>query len=198
VTTPTRSFFFAVLALLALAGTAVGIAVLVAARRGEPGGPAAVWREDLRGMALPLAFVVALVGTLGSLYYSEIAHFVPCKLCWYQRIGLYPLTVLLGIAALRRDAGIRLYVIAQAAIGLVISAYHSWIQAFPPSGGSSFCTVEAPCTERYVWQFGFVSLPFMAFCAFAAVITAMVIAGPTRTRVADPALGSRPHERALA
>jgi len=165
------SLFFAVLALLALAGVAAGVVALVTGRG----------RDDLRAVALPMAFVVALVGTAGSLYFSEVAHFVPCQLCWFQRICLYPLTILLGIAAWRRDAGIRTYVIVQAAIGLAIAAYHSWIQAFPPVGGSSFCTAAAPCTERYVWQFGFVSLPFMAFCAFAAIITAMVLASPSRS-----------------
>ena len=165
------SLFFAVLALLALAGVAAGVVALVTGRG----------RDDLRAVALPLAFVVALVGTAGSLYFSEVAHFVPCQLCWFQRICLYPLTIVLGIAAWRRDTNIRPYVIAPAAIGLVIAAYHSWIQAFPPAGGSSFCTAAAPCTERYVWQFGFVSLPFMALCAFAAVITAMALAGPDRS-----------------
>ena len=60
----------------------------------------------------------------GSLYYSEVAHYTPCALCWYQRIAMYPLVLLLGIAAFRRDIGIRLYAIPLAAIGAVISAYH--------------------------------------------------------------------------
>ena len=68
--------------------------------------------------------------------------------------------------------------IAQCAVGAAIAGYHSFIQAFPPESGTSFCTVEAPCTERYVWQFGFVSLPLMALCAFTAIITLMLVARP--------------------
>ena len=126
--------------------------------------------------------------TLGSLYFSEIADFVPCKLCWYQRICMYPLVVILGIAALRRDRGIRLYVLPLAAIGAVVSIYHSWIQAYPPVGGTSFCTLDAPCTERYVWEFGFVSLPLMAFSAFAFIITMMLFARPDRESSTSPQL----------
>lgn len=179
-TTETASLFFALLCLAALAGTAVVIVVLVTAR-GRPASGAARLRTDLARAAIPLAWLVATVTTLGSLYYSEIAHFTPCKLCWYQRIAMYPLVLLLGIAAVRRDRGIRIYVIAQCAVGAVIAAYHSFIQAFPPEGGTSFCTVDAPCTERYVWQFGFVSLPFMAFTSFVFIIVLMIVAGSTET-----------------
>jgi len=126
-------------------------------------------RDDLSRVALWLAFAVALTCTLGSLYFSEIAKFTPCKLCWYQRIAMYPLVLLLGIAAARRDRGIRVYVLAQAAIGAGIAAYHSWLQAFP-SSSSSFCTVDAPCTERHVWELGFVSIPFMSLAGFLLII----------------------------
>ena len=67
----------------------------------------------------------------GSLYFSEVAHFVPCRLCWYQRIAMYPLVLLLGIATLRRDVGIRLYAIPLAAIGAAVSIYHVQLERFP-------------------------------------------------------------------
>ncbi len=176
-TTETASLFFAILALCACAG-AVAVAVLLVAARRSSSVAITGLRADVGRAALGLAWVVALVTTLGSLYYSEVAHFTPCKLCWYQRIAMYPLALLLGIAALRRDRHIRLYVIAQCAVGAAIATYHSFIQAFPPEGGTSFCTLDAPCTERYVWQFGFVSLPFMALSAFVFIITLMLAAGP--------------------
>jgi hypothetical protein len=81
---------------------------------------------------------------------------------------------------------VRPYVIAQCAVGATIAAYHSYIQWFPPSAGTSFCTVEAPCTTRYVWELGFVSLPFMALVAFCSVITLMLVAGPRRVDAAEP------------
>jgi disulfide bond formation protein DsbB len=131
--------------------------------------------EDLAPNALWLAWIVALVTTLGSLYYSEVAHFVPCPLCWYQRIAVYPLAIVLLVAAIRRDRTIWYYAIGPAVIGAAFAIYHTQLQAFP-SQGSSFCTLREPCTTRYVWQFGFVSLPFMALSAFAFIITMLFVA----------------------
>ena len=150
--------------------------------RRSPGGGADQLRADLARLALPAAWVVALACMLGSLYYSEVAKFTPCPLCWYQRICMYPLALLLGIAAFRRDRGIRVYALALAGVGAVIASYHAYIQAFPPVGGSSFCTDTAPCTERFVWELGFVSIPFMALCGFSFVIAMMVLAGPASDR----------------
>ncbi len=175
--TETISTFLAVLALLCLAGTVAAAVFVAVARRAPAGSSRALWREDIRGASLWLGFVVAASCMAGSLWLSEVADFPPCPLCWYQRICMYPLALILGIAAVRRDANVRIYVMALAGVGAVIAAYHSWIQAFPPADGTSFCTLEAPCTERYVWEFGFVSIPFMALCGFAFVIVMMVAAG---------------------
>jgi disulfide bond formation protein DsbB len=171
------SLFFALLALACLATVlVVVVGSLVWRLSGSP--TLAELRADLGRAAVPLAWGVATVATLGSLYYSEIADFVPCKLCWFQRICMYPLAVVLGIAAIRRDRAVRVYVAPLAGIGAAIAAYHSWIQAYPPDGGSSFCTLDAPCTERYVWEFGFVSLPLMALSAFLFILTMMALARP--------------------
>ena len=198
-TTATASVFFAILSLAALTGTVVLLVLLGLTRGMDAAAPATglqQLRSDLSRAALPLAWIVATVTTLGSLYYSEVAHFVPCALCWYQRICMYPLALLLGIATFRRDRSIRIYVIAQAGVGAVIAAYHAYVQAFPPESGTSFCTNEAPCTVRYVWELGFVSLPFMALTAFLFIITAMVVAGrPPELPAAEPtpeAVSSRP------
>jgi disulfide bond formation protein DsbB len=175
VTTDTAALFFALLALLALGGAGAGVVILVG--RGRSTGLAGLG-DDIGPAGLWLAWLVATASTLGSLYLSEVAHFTPCPLCWYQRIAMYPLVLLLGIAAVRRDTNIRPYVVTQSSVGAAIAAYHSYIQAFPPAGGSSFCTVDAPCTERYIWELGFVSIPFMALCGFLAVIVATLLARP--------------------
>ena len=172
--TPTVSRFFAVLALACWIGVAAVVG-LVIARRMRPGGRADDAYRDVQRNALWLAWIVALVATLGSLYYSEIAHFVPCKLCWYQRICMYPLAVILLVAAVRRERRIWMYVLPQAVVGAGFALYHTQLQAFP-SQGSSFCTTLEPCTVRYVWQFGFVSLPFMALSAFSFIITMLLVA----------------------
>jgi len=176
------SSFFSLLSLacvLLVVGVGVGAAVLRAT-----GGPSwlAGLRVDVGRGALWVAWAIALVTTLGSLYYSEIQHYVPCKLCWFQRICMYPLSVVLGIAAFRRDVGVRVYVLPLAVIGVVVASYHTWLQAFPDRT-SSFCTVDAPCTARYVWEFGFVSLPFMALSAFLAIVVMLVVALPPTPEV---------------
>ena len=181
----TLSVFFAVLALLCWA---VAVLLLVGAllRRSQRGRPGRLepLRDDIGRMALPLAWLIAVVTMLGSLYYSKVQEFVPCELCWYQRICIYPFAVILGIATWRRDASIRIYAIPIFAIGIVISTYHTWIQAFPPDNGTSFCTAAAPCTTRYVWEFGFVSLPFMALAAFVAMSALLLVARPAPRRAA--------------
>lgn len=189
----TVSLFLALLALVALAG-ALGGAIVAFTNRGRDDTELSRTVRDLSRLALPAAWTVAIVCTLGSLYMSEIAKFKPCMLCWFQRIAMYPLVLLLGIATFRRDRDIRIYVMAQAGIGAAIAAYHSWIQAFPPVGGTSFCTVDAPCTERYVWELGFVSIPFMALSGFLFILAMMALAGLGRRapETAEPLVSSVP------
>lgn len=174
------SRFFALLSLACVALVVVVAAGAVVGRiAGSPPWSARL-RDDLGRGALGLAAAIAVVTTLGSLYYSEVQGFTPCKLCWIQRICMYPMAVLLPIAAVRRDVAIRLYALPLCAVGAGFAAYHTWLQAYPDQS-SGFCTLEAPCTDRYVWELGFVSLPFMALSAFAAIATLLVLARTTDT-----------------
>ena len=179
-TVSTMSFFFASLALLCWAAVAlIGVGALVRRLADRPVPMLESLGSDVRRVALPLAWLIAAVTMLGSLYYSRIQHYIPCELCWYQRICIYTFAVILGIAAWRRDAGVRVYAVPVLAIGAVVAAYHTWVQAYPPADGTSFCTADAPCTLRYVWEFGFVSLPFMALSACCCMIVLLLIARPT-------------------
>jgi len=191
VSTADFSTFFALLSLLTWAGTVVAAGAMLFDRF-RPSHRSAALAEPLRDAALWLGWLVAAVTTAGSLYYSEVAHFTPCPLCWYQRIALYPMAVILLVAAVRRDLPSRWYVLPQLIIGAVIAGYHTQLQAFPDHG-SPFCTTTEPCTTRYVWEFGFVSLPFMALAAFAFLITMVIIApmGPPSTTI-DPASQGAP------
>ena len=172
----TANHFFAFLSLGALA-LAVAIPAMVLAARREPDGAVAALLDDLRPMALWLAFSIAAVATLGSLYYSEVENFTPCLLCWYQRIAMYPLAVILGIAAVRGDYGIKHYAIPIAAIGAAIATYHYQLEVFPDQG-SGVCDVAVPCTVRWFEVFGFVSLAFMALTGFLAIIALLSISRP--------------------
>lgn len=155
--------FFALLALAANLATALVVVAAIV-----DGGLRRRLRELVAGQTLRLAALVATVATAGSLYYSEVARFVPCTLCWYQRIAMYPLVVLFGLAAWRRDHGIRPYAAVLATVGAGIAAYHYLIQRFPSLDAGS-CSLGVPCSTAYVLQFGFITIPYMAFSAFTAL-----------------------------
>jgi disulfide bond formation protein DsbB len=115
------------------------------------------------------AWLVAIVATGGSLYFSEVMGFIPCVLCWYQRILMYPLVILLGIAAYRQEKQIIPYVLPMSIIGLLISAYHIMIQLFPNLASEATCRAGVPCTVDYIHLFGFITIPMMSFLAFLLI-----------------------------
>jgi disulfide bond formation protein DsbB len=174
VTPATVTLFFAILALACDAF----VLLVLAAWIGRRGGPS-LWTElvaTVGPVGVGLAAVVGLVATGGSLYLSEVAHFMPCRLCWYQRIGMYPLPLLCGLAALRRDARAWPYPLALAVAALPISVYHVFLEHFP-SLETGVCEVANPCTIVWVRHFGIVTIPFMAASGFAAIAATMVLTG---------------------
>ena len=120
------------------------------------------------------AWGVAAVAMLGSLYLSEVAHLVPCSLCWYQRIVMYPMVIVLGVGLLRGDVGVWRYALPLAGLGLVIAIYHVTIQ-WQPTLDVGACTSGAPCTGRYLAVFGFISIPTMAGAAFLLILSLMLM-----------------------
>lgn len=131
-------------------------------------------REAFRDVGIWLAAAVAGASTIGSLIYSEGFDLIPCRYCWYQRILMYPLAVILVIAAIRKDVpGARRYGLPLAGIGIVIAGYHYFIQHFP-SLETSACSIDVPCSAPYVWRYGFVSIPFMALAGFALIIVLLL------------------------
>ena len=163
--------FFSILTVVVLAGTIACLACRALGSRYDAAGAATA---ALSRFALPLAAAIALTSMLGSLYFSEVANYLPCTLCWYQRIAMYPLGVILVIASVRRDRAIRWYVVPLAGIGALISLYH-WILERFPDLDAGVCSVQVPC--EFVWfeRFGFITLPFMALTAFVAVITLVAL-----------------------
>jgi len=114
---------------------------------------------------LSLAWLVAIVATLGSLYYSEIRLFIPCKLCWYQRIMMYPQVLLLGIALWRNDFDIRYYSIPMVILGAGISVLHLLEQRFPDMF-QTVCDPIAPCSAEWIPSF---PIPLQALIAFVLI-----------------------------
>ena len=144
-------------------------------------GVAAAWvapsvRQSIAPSATALAALVAGGAMAGSLYFSESAGYVPCELCWYQRFAMYPLAVVLAIAAARRFERIRPYAIVVALAGLAVSVYHIQLQLFPDQ--SSFCDASNPCTGRWVEAFGWMTIPQMAGLAFVLVIGLLALPRP--------------------
>jgi disulfide bond formation protein DsbB len=132
-------------------------------------------RDALAPDALWAAALVALVTMLGSLYLSEIADYPPCKLCWYQRIAMYPLTLILAIAAATRDRLIARYVVPITALGGAVSIYHYQLERFPEQHSLS-CSLEVPCTTVWIWKFHYISIPAMALSAFATIAVLVLVA----------------------
>ncbi len=157
--------FFAMVALFAAFGSS-----LVALVSFSSAGRRFV-RTALSPISLPLAWLVALVMTFGSLTLSEGLHLRPCTLCWYQRIAAYPLSLLLLVAlATRAGRSVRPYVVPLAAIGATVSVWHILVENFPGLESNS-CDPTNPCSAKLVEHFGFVTIPTMALAGFAAVLT---------------------------
>lgn len=129
--------------------------------------------QFLSDYGLVFSFFIALFATFGSLFLSEVAHFTPCKLCWYQRIFMYPQVLLLGIATLKNDFGIKRYVLPMSIIGAGIAIYHYLLQVSPIPLP---CSDEiANCALKQINYFGYITIPLMSFTAFALIILFMVM-----------------------
>lgn len=175
-----------VTALLAL--VALGGSLLLALTRLLAGPFPALGRlgADVATMSLWLAAAVALGATAGSLYFSEVAQFAPCKLCWFQRILVYPQALLLTVAAARRDQAVRVYSVPLALLGAGVSVYHYLIEWFPTWERTS-CAVDVPCTAVWFRQFGFVSLSFMAAATSLSILLLHLVRFPQPSAAAKVA-----------
>lgn len=120
-------------------------------------------------------WAVALTATLGSLYFSEILQYEPCKLCWYQRILMYPLVLILGVAYAQKNVQIAMTSLIFAIIGGCISTYHYSIQKLSFMQASAPACGKVPCTGEYINYFGFITIPFLALVAFIFIAISSVI-----------------------
>ena len=178
------STFLALLVVVALGVVLLTILLLALDRSRLLAGAMDAPRAIIGPAALWLAAIVALTATSGSLYFSEVAGFEPCALCWYQRIAMYPLVLVLGIAAWRGNVGVSRYVVPLAGIGAVISAYHIGVERLPglPTGA---CSIDVPCDLIWVERFGFITIPVMALAGFLAIL-ALVLAYAGRQSATEP------------
>ena len=124
--------------------------------------------------ALWAVFFISLLATSGSLFYSQIAGFPPCELCWFQRIFMYPQVVILGVALLKKESQILDYSLALASVGTLISLYHNYI--IYAAVESNTCLLSAiSCTTKVVLGLGYVTIPLMALTAFVAILAILLL-----------------------
>lgn len=132
------------------------------------------------------AWLIAVIATAGSLWFSEVGGFPPCELCWYQRIAMYPLVVVLGIRALRPGGSrdLRIAGLVLVALGLAVNLWHVALETFPSLDTGS-CSADVPCTVRWVEGLGFFTIPRLATVAFGLIGLALLLDRTDRRRRND-------------
>ena len=129
-------------------------------------------RRHVGRFGLIAAALVAVGATSGSLYFSEVAGFNPCEMCWVQRIFMYPLALILPLAAVRRDRQVIPYALVIAVVGLGVSIYHTQLQLLPNQ--STSCDLLNPCSSKWIEALGFATIPMMAGMSFVLILVTLI------------------------
>lgn len=119
-------------------------------------------------------WTVSLIATLGSLYFSEVRNYIPCEMCWYQRILMYPILVISTIAIIQKNAKIALTLLVFSSIGGVIALYHYGIQKLSFLANTAPACKTVSCTAQYIDWLGFITIPFLSLVAFVMIIIASI------------------------
>lgn len=132
----------------------------------------------LNGVLPYLAWLIALLATVGSLFFSEIMQLPPCVLCWYQRIATYPLVLIIGTGIVLRDRRMKIYALPFCFIGLVISIYHNLLYyGFIPESITP-CTEGVPCNAVQIEWLGFITIPLLGLAAFVSMALCLLFYRP--------------------
>jgi disulfide bond formation protein DsbB len=116
-----------------------------------------------------LAWTIALVATVGSLFFSEVMQLPPCVLCWYQRIAMYPLVIIIGVGIITRDRRMKSYSLPIVFGGLAIAIYHNLLYYGVVPESVTPCTEGVPCNSRQIEWFGFITIPLLTLVAFISI-----------------------------
>jgi disulfide bond formation protein DsbB len=128
------------------------------------------FRNLLKKHSLKIMLLIALMSTSGSLYLSEIEGLVPCNLCWYQRVFMYPLCIIMATALLFKLKDVFRYVLPLAFVGLIIAGYHYYYQTIGSSTLTcSIVSFSPSCSERYYAYFGYITISWMSLSAFTYI-----------------------------
>ena len=140
-------------------------------------------RARLNGALPYVAWAIALVSTVGSLFFSEVMGLPPCVLCWYQRVAVYPLVLIIGTGIIMRDARMKRYALPLCLAGLAVSVYHNLVYYGVIPEALTPCSQGASCAERQIEWFGFVTIPLMGLAAFLGLTLCLLLYQPERERV---------------
>lgn len=124
---------------------------------------------------LHVAWIVALLATAGSLFFSEVLKFPPCLLCWYQRIFMYPLVAILAVGIFLKDKRAHLYVLPLSIVGLSVALYHNLLYYNVVPESVAPCTIGISCTTKQIEWFGLITIPFLSLVSFAIITFCMII-----------------------
>ena len=139
-------------------------------------------RTRLNSSLLYIAWVIALLSTVGSLFFSEVMELPPCVLCWYQRISIYPLVLIIGTGIIMGDGRMRYYALPLCLAGLAISVYHNLLYYGIIPESLTPCTQGVPCTDRQIEWLGFITIPLMGLAAFLSLALCLLFYKPGRER----------------
>ncbi|GEK34923.1 disulfide oxidoreductase [Kurthia sibirica] len=120
-------------------------------------------------------WVISLVAMMGSLFFSEVQKYEPCTFCWYQRILMYPLVLIIGVAYLQHNAKIAMTTLIFSIIGTCVALYHYGIQKIPYLHDNAAACGRVPCTGQYINWFGFVTIPFLSLLAFLLIMGLSIV-----------------------
>ena len=122
-----------------------------------------------------LSFITACLATLGSLFFSEIMEFIPCSMCWYQRIFMYPLVIIFLVNMLYPDDKIVKYAMPIAFVGWAFSVYHNLLMFEIIPESIVPCVQGVPCSTEYINWLGFITIPFLSFVAYSIILVLLLI-----------------------
>lgn len=131
--------------------------------------------KNFRKYAYYIVFIQALLGVLGSLYMSQILHFTPCVLCWYQRIFMYPILFVITVGLLLKDKKLPLYILPLSITGTIIALYHNLIYYGVISEALSPCYQGIPCGTKQLDLLGFITIPLLSLVSFSVITICMIL-----------------------
>ncbi|MBL4904055.1 MAG: disulfide bond formation protein B [Desulfocapsa sp.] len=132
-------------------------------------------RSNINWTVLFLCWLVASLSTTGSIFFSSVMEFTPCLLCWYQRISLFPLVLILGAGLVSFDRSVVKYSLPLAAAGWLVALYHTLLYSGIIPDNIQPCTQGVSCTEKYIDLFGFITIPMLSLLSFTTIIALLLI-----------------------